>query len=289
MTVADGLRAAEARLAHGPHPERARRDAELLLLHLLERGRAWLIAHRDEELSAADAVRYHALVDRRAAGEPMQYITGEQEFYGLTFAVDARVLIPRPETELLVERALELAAGFPAPRVVDVGTGSGAIAVAFAAHCAGSVVTAIDISEAALAVAHANAARNHVEARIRFAKGDLLAGVSASSVDLVLSNPPYIPHADHDSLAVEVREHEPHLAMFADGDGLALYRRLIPQARVALVSGGWLLMEIGYGQAEAIRAELATAGFAEIEFVRDLQGIERVSVAKNSPSQPAIG
>jgi release factor glutamine methyltransferase len=274
------MRKAEVRLQTGPHPERARRDAETLLLHLIQREQSFLMAHPDEMLSAEGAVRYYALVERRLCGEPIQYITGEQEFYGLSFHVNRNVLIPRPETEGLVERALELAAQFSRPHIVDVGTGSGAIAVATAVHCKQATVTAIDISEAALSVARGNAERNKVAARIRFEQGDLLAGVAAASCELVLSNPPYVPEADRATLSVEVREYEPHLALFAADEGLAIYRRLIPEAHVVLVPGGWLLMEIGYGQADAIRALLADAGFIAIEFVCDLQGIERVAVAQ---------
>jgi release factor glutamine methyltransferase len=190
------------------------------------------------------------------------------------------VLIPRPETEHLVERALELAAQFERPRILDVGTGSGAIAVALAANNTSARLTAIDLSEDALAMARRNAERNGVAESIQLQKGDLLAGIGAESAEIVASNPPYIPEGDHAALAVEVREHEPHLALFAGVDGLAIYRRLIPEAHRVLTAGGWLLLEIGYGQAEAIRALLEAAAFAEIEFVRDLQGIERVAVAR---------
>lgn len=280
MTLAEWLRNAEVRLAQGPHPERARRDAETLLLHLIERNKAYLIAHSEEQLSAEDAARFSALMERRTTGEPIQYITGEQEFYGFPLYVNRAVLIPRPETEFLVERALALAAPFSAPRIVDVGTGSGAIAVALAAHCAHANLTAIDISADALDVARANAERNHVAARIRFVQGDLLAGIAPSSAEFVVSNPPYVPETDRATLDGEVRDHEPPLALFAGEDGLAIYRQLIPAAHAVLVEGGWLLLEIGYGQAEAIRALLNLAGFGAIEFVRDLQAIERVAVAR---------
>ena len=282
MTLANWMRKAEARLQQGPHPERAKRDAELLLLHLIQRDKAFLMAHPDELLSPEGAVRYYALVERRLSGEPIQYITGEQEFYGLPFRVNRSVLIPRPETEFLVERALELAADFEQPHIVDVGTGSGAIAVALAANDKSASLTAIDISEAALNVAHINAELNKVAARIHFRKGDLLAGIAPASCALVVSNPPYIPEADRPTLAVEVREHEPQQALFAGDDGLSIYRRLIPEARTVLIESGWLLLEIGYGQAEAIHALLAGAGFTAMEFVRDLQGIERVAVAQKS-------
>lgn len=283
--VAEG----EYRLAEGPHPEQARLDSEMLLLHLFqrsdpERNRAWLLAHWNNPTMPNVRAEHCALIDRRAAGEPLQYILGEQEFYGLPFHVNPSVLIPRPETEFLVERALQLAAQFATPRVIDVGTGSGAIAVSVAAHCTSARLTAIDISPDALKVAAENAARNTVRERIRFAEGYLLAGIAAESADLVLSNPPYVPEADRESLAVEVRDHEPHLALFAEEDGLALYRRLIPEAHNVLVPGGWLLLEIGYGQAEAIRALLAEAGFTAVEFLRDLQGIERTAVAGKAGS-----
>jgi release factor glutamine methyltransferase len=280
MTLESWLRKAETRLSAGPHPERARRDAETLLLHLIQRDRAFLIAHPEEALSAEGVVRYYALVERRAAGEPIQYITGEQEFYGLPFHVNHNVLIPRPETEGLVERVLELAAGFARPRIVDVGTGSGAIAVALAANLPQATVTAIDISEAALEVARINAERNGVADRIRFTQCDLLAPFAAGSFEFVVSNPPYVPSADRDSLAAEVRDHEPHMALFAGEDGLAIYRRLIPAAHAVLAAGGWLALEIGCGQAEAMRGLLAEAGFVQIEFARDLQGIERVATAR---------
>jgi release factor glutamine methyltransferase len=279
--VAEG----EYQLAQGPHPERARLDSEMLLLHLFrrndpERNRAWLLAHWNNPTMPTIGAEHRALVKRRLQGEPIQYITGEQEFYGLSFRVNRNVLIPRPETEGLVERTLELVAQFAQPRIVDVGTGSGAIAVALAAHCKDASVTAIDISAAALEVARGNAERNQVAARIRFVQGDLLAGIARQSAEFVVSNPPYVPEADRATLAVEVREHEPQQALFAGSDGLSIYRRLIPEAQAVLVAGGWLLLEIGYGQAEALRTLLSEAGFTSIEFVRDLQGIERVAVAR---------
>ncbi|MDR3793594.1 MAG: peptide chain release factor N(5)-glutamine methyltransferase [Terracidiphilus sp.] len=280
MPLTGWMRKAEVRLAKGPHAERARRDAETLMLHLIQRDKAYLIAHPEQDLSAAGAVRYYALVDRRLAGEPIQYITGEQEFFGLPFSVNHHVLIPRPETEGLVERVLELAVAFEYPRIVDVGTGSGAIAVTLARKLPQAEITAIDISAEALDVANSNAARNGVASRIRFQQGDLLAPVKAGGVEIVVSNPPYVATADREAMAVEVREFEPMMALFAGADGLDVYQRLIPAAQEKLAQGGWLAMEIGCGQAEAIRGLLAAAGFAQIEFARDLQGIERVATAQ---------
>jgi release factor glutamine methyltransferase len=269
-------------LAEGPHSERARLDAETLLLHVLskyapDRNRAWLITHGNSRTIPGVGSNFRALVQRRLAGEPIQYITGEQEFYGLPFRVTEDVLIPRPETEHLVERALELAAGFERPRIVDVGTGSGAITIAMACRLPEARITAVDISAAALEVARENAERNCVAGRIDFRKSDLLAAVEDEQFEMVASNPPYVASSDRDSLSVEVRDHEPALALFAGEDGLNVYRRLIPAAFAVLTAGGFLLMEIGYGQSEAVAALLEQAGFERIEFVLDLQGIARVA------------
>jgi release factor glutamine methyltransferase len=276
VTLQNWVQNGEARLRGGPHPERARLDAETLLMHLIHRDRAFLIAHQHEILTAEGAVRYYALIEQRMAGEPIQYITGETEFYGLPFRVTRDVLIPRPETEHLVEKVLSLAANFKKPRIVDVGTGSGAIAVALAHKLPGAEITAIDISAAALSIARGNAELNGVAERIRFLEGDLLAPVTGEQFELVVSNPPYVAESDRESLAVEVRDYEPAVALFA-GRGLDVYRRLIPGARELLAPGGYLALEIGYGQDSAIARLLAGAGFEEIEFTGDLQGIPRVA------------
>jgi len=295
-----------ARLWFGPHPDRARQDAETLLLHLLGKNKAWLIAHADEEIPDDQADRYMVLLERRKTGEPIQYITGETEFYGLPFRVTPDVLIPRPETEHLVEKALELAmlsdrfvtghdfsraesrakqnrALAPAgrssktPRILDIGTGSGAIAIALAHHLPNAQITALDISASALEIARENALRNAITDRIQFIQSDLLAAVAHQRFDLVVSNPPYVPITDRASLSIEVREHEPALALFAGDDGLDVIRRLIPAAFAVLEPGGFLLIEIGYGQSEAVAALMADAGFERIEFVPDLQDIPRVA------------
>ena len=240
------------------------------------------MAHRPPagELSAEGAVRYYALIERRLSGEPVQYITGETEFYGLPFHVNRDVLIPRPETEHLVEKVLSLAASFANPRIVDVGAGSGAIAVALAHKLPTAQVTAMDISVSALTVARANAKRNDVGCRIRFLQGDLLAPVADERFEIVVSNPPYVAETDRSSLSVEIRDFEPALALFA-GSGLEIYRRLVPAAHAVLVPGGFLALEIGYGQDAAIAAILAGAGFEPVEFTADLQGIPRVATARS--------
>ena len=279
------LTEAEHALAHGPHPERARPDAEQLLLHILsrrdpERNRAWLLAHANDPTSRDARTEFDLLLRRRLAGEPIQYITGEAEFYGLSFRVTPEVLIPRPETEHLVEKVLELAGNFAEPRILDVGTGSGAIAVALAHKLPSATITATDLSSSALAIAQENAERNGVANHIRFLEGDLLAPVAEERFEIIVSNPPYVSASDRASLAVEVRDYEPALALFAGADGLEVFRRLIPAGFAALTPGGYIALEIGYGQDEAIRALLAASGFAQIEFVPDLQGIPRVACAQ---------
>jgi release factor glutamine methyltransferase len=280
MKLEEWLREGEARLRAGPHPERARRDAEALLLYLMRCERAALLVRWKEVLDAQEAASYVALIERRLAGEPIQYIIGEAEFYGLPFRVTREVLIPRPETEHLVEKVLELADHFQSPRIVDVGAGSGAIAVALACKLPQAAVTAIDLSSPALAIARQNAERNGVPGRIRFLRGDLLAPVAEEQFEMVVSNPPYVPAGDRASLAVEVREFEPALALFAGGDGLDIHRRLIPAAFSALIPGGFLALEIGYGQEQAVRTLLMKSGFEGIEFIPDLQKIPRVACAQ---------
>ena len=279
------LAEAESSLVEGPHAERARRDAETLLLCALredapDTNLAWMIAHGHETLPAHSTADFRAWVERRRAGDPIQYISGEAEFYGLSFKVNHDVLIPRPETEHLVEKAIELARGFKQQRIVDVGTGSGAIAVALASNLPDANIHATDVSAAALRVARTNAKRHGVEARASFRAGDLLTPIADRRFDLVVSNPPYVAETDRDSLSVEVRDYEPARALFAGADGLAIYRRLIPAAFDALFHERYLALEIGFGQQLAVEALLAGAGFAGIEFTSDLQGIPRVAVAR---------
>ena len=276
-----------ARLELSPHPERAQLDAETLLLHVLGKNKAWLLAHREEEISPDRAARYDTLVERRYAGEPIQYITGQQEFYGLGFRVTPDVLIPRPETEHLVEKVLSLAASFQLLRIVDVGTGSGAIAVALAHLLPHAEITALDISAAALNQARANAEENRLPDRVRFVASDLLAAVATRKFEIVVSNPPYVPATDRESLSVEVRDFEPGLALFAGNDGLDIYRRLIPAAFAVLEPGGFLVMEIGYAQSQPIAELMTQAGFEEIEFVPDLKGIARAASGRR-PSEPVF-
>ncbi len=280
MRLGAWLDKGEAALRAGPHPEKARRDAELLLLYVSGLSRSAFLAHLDDELELAASSHYEVLLERRVEGEPIQYITGQTEFYGLPFRVTPDVLIPRPETEHLVECVLEAAAQSAAPRIVDVGTGSGSIAIALAYKLPNARVTAVDVSEAALDLARWNARRNGVAERVRFLQGDLLEPVAGEQFDLVVSNPPYVPAADKGSLAVEVRDFEPSLALVAGEDGLDVYRRLIPQVYEVLVSSGFVALEIGYGQSAAVECLLRTVGFTDISFTPDLQGIPRVASAR---------
>lgn len=288
MTLREWLRQGSAQLNTGPHPEKARRDAETLLLHQTGENRAWLMTHLDDDLAGSGATDYEALLDRRGKGEPIQYILGECEFYGMPFRVTPDVLIPRSETELLVEKAVQVLPAFDrgrtgcSPRVLDVGTGSGAIAISIAHDWPNAMVTAVDCSAAALQAARSNAERLGFAEQIRFLEGDLLAPVTGERFDLVVSNPPYVPARDRDSIAVEVRDFEPAVALFAGDDGLSVYRRLIPASYEVLARGGYLALEIGYGQADMVRDLLQTTGFEHVEFTSDLQGILRVATAQKS-------
>ena len=279
MTLREWINWGEAKLLAGPHPAKARLDAEALLLHHLGKSRAWLIAHGDDNFAGCGSIGFAEQMRRRLGGEPIQYITGVCEFYGLPFQVTRDVLIPRSETEHSVEKAIELAAAFDTPRILDVGTGSGAIAVSLARHLPHAQITASDISSTAIELARVNATEN--SSSIRFLQGDLLEPVAGEQFDLIVSNPPYVPESDRSSLDVEVRQFEPEGALFGGTDGLDIYRRLIPDALSLLSPGGFLILEIGYRQHDATEALLHKAGFGAIGFVADLQGIPRVATARH--------
>ena len=250
----------------------ARIDAQMLLLHALGRptgDRAWLLAHDTDPLDAPALARYQALCARRAAGEPVAYLTGGKEFYGLPLRVDARVLDPRPDTEILVDWALELLAPLPAPRVADLGTGSGAIALALQHARPDARVLAVDASAGALAVARANAERLGLP--VRFVQADWLAGI-AGPFDAIVSNPPYIPAQDPHLAALA---HEPLSALASGADGLDDIRAIIAQAPALLAPGGWLLLEHGWDQAGAVQALLRAAGLVRVQSRDDLAGIAR--------------
>lgn len=251
----------------------ARRDAELLLMHVTRLTRADLLTHPDRSLTPGELDAYQQAIARRARHEPVQYITGTQEFYGRPFAVTPAVLIPRPETEHLVEAALALE---PRPgRILDIGTGSGILAVTLSLEFPAAAVTALDISEDALAVARQNAHALNASQHIRFLTSDLFSAIAQEQYDCIVSNPPYV--ANTERLEPQIRDYEPPAALYAGTDGMAIYRRLVPDAARHLTPGGHLLLEIGQGQREAVAAVLAESGYTEIRFHADLQGIPRVA------------
>jgi len=270
--------------------------AELLLMHTLGRDRVWLYTHSDDLLDPAAAEKYFALIARRAAGEPTQYITGKQEFWGLEFEVTPAVLIPRPETEHVIEVALErlgergikinMKTGAPSPRlrIADVGTGSGCLAIALAHELPHAEVFATDISAETLAVARRNAARHGVSGRIHFVETDLLEGLghSPSSFDLIVSNPPYIARGEAASLQREVRNHEPERALFGGPTGIEIYARLIEQAGALLAPRGILVLELGYGLASEVRKLFHVQNcWVNVTITNDLAGIPRVVAAEH--------
>jgi release factor glutamine methyltransferase len=273
ITLAEVLRRSTGYLEqHGsPTP---RLDAELLLAHGLGLSRVELYTQFERTLNDDELAACRELVRRRGLREPVAYVIGSWGFRGLELAVDARVLVPRPETELLVDRCLALLAGVERPRLVDVGTGSGAIALSLKSERPDAEVVACDISRDALDVAAANAARLGLEVELHLS--DLLAQVPGDGFALVVSNPPYVSEREMADLEPEVAEHEPRLATVAGGDGLEVYRRLLPEAAARLVDGGGLALECGSGQAPALVAELAAAGYGQAGVDRDLAGIERV-------------
>ena len=280
MTAGDALRLASQRLGVAGIPD-AKWDAELLLRHVLQWDRAALLSRDATDLTAEQEARFFALVAEREGRRPLQHLAGTQAFYGRDFVVTPDVLIPRPETELLVETALELLSGHAAPVIVDVGTGTGCIALTLAAEIPSAEVHGGDISHAALDVCRDNARRLGVESRVHLYQGDLLAPVEflAGSVHLVVSNPPYVHPSDISGLAPEVRDHEPRQALVPVPDAADLYRRLAAGARRLLRPGGGLLVEIGQGMADQVTTICKSAGLRVQRVIPDLNGIPRVVVA----------
>jgi release factor glutamine methyltransferase len=268
LTLGDVLRRAAEHL--GKTSETARLDAELLLAHSLGRERIELYTDFDRPLSDAELDGYRALVARRARREPVAYILGEWGFRRLTLAVDPRALIPRPETEIVVERCLARLRSVEAPRVLDVGTGTGAIALALADELPGAHVTGIDVSADALSLARENVARTGLD--VELLEHDLRAGLPAGPWDLVVSNPPYVEPEELDTLMPDVRDFEPHLALVGRGATEAVAQAALD----ALAPGGWLVLEVGDGQATATAALLHDLGYAEVATTADLTGRDRV-------------
>ncbi len=253
--------------------EGARLDAELLLAEVLQLDRVGLYVNYDRPLEATELAAYRKLVGRRARREPVAYILGRSEFWSLPLAVSPEVLIPRPDTEVLVEEALQRADG--ENRILDVGTGSGAIAIALAHELPDAQVVAIDLSDAALAVAKENARSNSVAERISFQQGNLR-HLPSGPFELIVANPPYIPQGDLASLQPDVRDYEPHLALAGGSDGLDCYRILAAQSLQCLTAGGWMLLEVGIGQAEDVRQLLMQEGLVDVFCRNDYAGVARV-------------
>jgi release factor glutamine methyltransferase len=280
------LSAAIERLASARVPS-PRLNAELLIMFTLDCDRAYLYAHPERELTADEIRRYDEALARRATGVPAQYITGHQEFWGMDLIVSPAVLIPRPETEHVVEAVLELVKSkiverraSPPVRIVDVGTGSGAIAIALAKELPAAEIHATDISSEALEVARANAARHDLTSRVEFHQADLLSGFSPASFDFVVSNPPYVGDSEEESVQLEVRKFEPRKAVFAGPAGVEVIERLIPQAQTVLRPGGWLVFEISGTIADSVRSLLTD--WEDVGIRNDLQGIARVAIARKT-------
>jgi len=280
MTLREAITEASNRIA--------RRDAETLLAHLLFRDRAWLFAHAETDLSHNLLAAFRTLTARRAAKEPLQHLTGMQEFFGLPLRVTRDTLIPRPETELLVEAVLQWIAARPlltSPRILDVGTGTGAIALALASKLPSADITATDLSSAALSIAQHNAGRLHLGHRIHFIPSDLLEAPqfkTAAPFDVIVSNPPYISIYEAATLQPEVMDYEPHLALFGGPSGLEIYRRLIPAAHAALAPHSLLALEFGFGQRDALAALFSAPrlpSWDSLRFQDDYAGIPRIALA----------
>jgi release factor glutamine methyltransferase len=285
LTFAEAINKAEQVLSTHGVPN-ARFDAEVLLRHALGRDRAWLLAHIQDGLADEHLGIFERAIKRRALREPLQYITGRQEFWGLDFLVTPDVLIPRPETELIMETALGSVSDRNKPiTVVDLCTGSGCIAVSLAKELPSARIFATDTSAKALEVARENARGHGVSGGIRFLEGDLFGPLEEldieDQVDIIVSNPPYVPSGDRRTLQPEVRDYEPAAALFAGADGMDIHRRIIEKAQRFLRGNGFLIMEMGLGQAEKLGQMVRdSGGYDSPRVLKDLAGIERVIVAQ---------
>ncbi len=283
ITIADAIREGAA-IFHDAGLAEARREAGGLLQHVIGRDRTFVLAHPEEQLTEGQLQIFQELLKRRAAGEPLQYLTAEQSFFGLDFEVAAGVLIPRPETELLVELALEAIQGTQASRICDVGTGSGCIAITLLHERTDAHAVAIDISAAAIEIAKRNAVRHQVESRLTFVHANCFSSLSPAefSFDLIVSNPPYLAEVDFPGLPREVKDHEPREALAGGPDGLDVVRRLLSESAAFLKPGGNLLIEIGFNQASAVQSLLEQQEWLVKGIRPDLQGIPRVVVLQKS-------
>lgn len=269
--------------------ESPRLEAEVLLAHARKCPRIQLYTAYDDPLPEADRSRMREMVQRRAASEPVAYIVGHREFFSLDFEVNPNVLIPRPETETLVVEVLERIKSLSQPRILEIGTGSGCIAIALAANHAGVVVTATDVSQAAVDVANANVRRHDVEDRVSVVQGDLYSGAPEGvRFDVIVSNPPYVRLDEIEQLDPDVRLHEPHLGLAGGNDGMDVLRRIIDQSPAFLADHGWLAVECGREQTALLRERIdSLPEFVESEAVNDSSGNPRVVIARRAGHAPA--
>ena len=287
ISIAETILRGAHRLRKAEVPE-ARREAGSLLAYVLGRDRSFILSHAEDPIDAEQSERFNQWIERRAAGEPQQYITGHQEFFALDFEVTKDVLIPRPETELLIENAQRLVGGFVDPFICDVGTGSGCIVVTLLHELQKARAIAVDVSASALMVAQRNAARHSVLERVEFVRSDCFealnpASPQQSAFDLIVSNPPYVEESAIAKLQREVRDFEPHIALAAGPDGLAIIRRLLVEAPSFLKTGGYFLFEIGFNQAAVVEQLLDPKIWKLIDIYEDLQSIPRtVALQKQS-------
>jgi release factor glutamine methyltransferase len=277
VRLKDALTSAIERLT-AAHVGSPRMNAEVLLMFTLGCDRAHLYAYPERQLNDDERARYDEALRQRSLGIPSQYITGHQEFWGMDFIVSPAVLIPRPETEHLIETVVPLARSMGRPKIVDVGTGSGCIAIALAKELPDADIQATEISPAALEVAEANAARLQLDHRIQFHDTDLLRGIETNDFDFIVSNPPYVGESEEDQVQLEVRKFEPRNAVFAGPTGLEVIEKLIPAAHEKLKHGGWLLLEISGTITEGVKKLLEH--WSEVTIKNDLQGIPRVASAR---------
>lgn len=280
-TIADIIRAGEELLGEAGIPD-ARRDSSTLVSLAIGRDRSFIYSHPEYEPTAEESERIDQYLKRRADREPLQYIRGTQEFYGLEFEVTPDVLIPRPETEMIVERAIGFLKGEKTTRFLDIGTGTGCIPISILKNSPNANGVAVDISSDALAVAARNAERNGVAERLELIESDLFRNVPAEKFDLIVSNPPYVPVKDLAHLQPEVRDHEPHVALSDGSSGVSIIERIIRDARHFMLPGGVLLIEMGFGQSERVLEFTSTGGWASAQVESDLQGIPRMLYAKSS-------
>lgn len=278
MRISDLLAKAAADLSDSGIAEPSR-EARSILTHILNRDTAFIIAHPEYTLTSDELASFTEIVERRRRREPLQYIKGSQEFYGLEFMVESGVLIPRPETEILVEKTIEVISDLREPNLLELGVGSGCISISVL-HSVGSAnAVGVDISDIALRISGQNAARHGVADRLALKKSDLFEGVT-NAFDVIVSNPPYIPARDRATLQPEVGLYEPEAALFSGDDGLDGIRRIVKNAPEFLRSEGFLLIEIGYGQSESVKELYDLTIWHDVEFIPDLQGIERVVKAR---------